>query len=39
MRGHPFVLVPQVYTDLSTRRVLVSDYVEGEGFETVRRAR
>jgi len=38
MRGHPFVLVPRVRTDLSTRRVLVSDYVEGDGFEAVRRA-
>jgi predicted unusual protein kinase regulating ubiquinone biosynthesis (AarF/ABC1/UbiB family) len=38
MRGHPFVLVPRVRTDLSTRRVLVSEYVEGEGFEAVRRA-
>src|SRR6202049_5140597 len=38
MRGHPFVTVPRVYTDLSTRRVLVSEYVEGERFESVRRA-
>ncbi len=38
MRGHPFVRVPDVRTDLSTRRVLVSEYVEGQGFETVRRA-
>jgi predicted unusual protein kinase regulating ubiquinone biosynthesis (AarF/ABC1/UbiB family) len=38
MRGHPFVLVPRVHTDLSTRRVLVSDYVQGERFEVVRRA-
>lgn len=38
MRGHPFVLVPRVHTDLSTRRVLVSEYVAGEGFEAVRRA-
>jgi predicted unusual protein kinase regulating ubiquinone biosynthesis (AarF/ABC1/UbiB family) len=38
MRGHPFVRVPRVRTDLSTRRVLVSEYVEGERFETVRRA-
>src|SRR5215467_4605379 len=38
MRGHPFVLVPRVHTELSTRRVLVSKYVEGERFETVRRA-
>jgi predicted unusual protein kinase regulating ubiquinone biosynthesis (AarF/ABC1/UbiB family) len=38
MRGHPFIYVPRVYTDLSTRRVLVSKYVEGERFEAVRRA-
>jgi predicted unusual protein kinase regulating ubiquinone biosynthesis (AarF/ABC1/UbiB family) len=38
MRGHPFVRVPRVYMDLSTRRVLVSEYVEGERFEVVRRA-
>jgi predicted unusual protein kinase regulating ubiquinone biosynthesis (AarF/ABC1/UbiB family) len=38
MRGHPYIAVPHVYTDLSTRRVLVSEYVEGEGFELVRRA-
>jgi predicted unusual protein kinase regulating ubiquinone biosynthesis (AarF/ABC1/UbiB family) len=38
MRGHPFVSVPRVYTRLSTRRVLVSEYVEGERFEAVRRA-
>src|SRR4051794_6056052 len=36
LRGHPFILVPRVRTDLSTRRVLVSDYVEGERFEAVR---
>ncbi len=38
MRGHPFIQVPRVHTDLSTRRVLVSDYVEGERFESVRSA-
>jgi len=38
MRGHPFVRVPRVNTSLSTRRVLVSEYVEGERFEAVRRA-
>ncbi len=38
MRGHPFISVPRVHTELSTRRVLVSEYIEGEGFETVRRA-
>jgi predicted unusual protein kinase regulating ubiquinone biosynthesis (AarF/ABC1/UbiB family) len=37
MRGHPFIRVPRVYTELSTRRVLVSEYVEGERFEAVRR--
>jgi predicted unusual protein kinase regulating ubiquinone biosynthesis (AarF/ABC1/UbiB family) len=37
-RGHPFVLVPRVHLELCTRRVLVSDYVEGERFEDVRRA-
>jgi predicted unusual protein kinase regulating ubiquinone biosynthesis (AarF/ABC1/UbiB family) len=38
MRGHPFLRVPRVQTDLSTRRVLVSEYVAGERFEAVRRA-
>src|SRR6185437_9953222 len=37
VRGHPFISVPRVYTDLSTQRVLVTEYVEGEGFEAVRR--
>src|SRR6516165_890829 len=37
MRGHPFISVPKVYTELSSRRVLVSEYVEGERFEAVRR--
>ncbi|MFL5837116.1 MAG: ABC1 kinase family protein [Solirubrobacteraceae bacterium] len=37
-RGHPFLRVPRVHTGLSTRRVLVSDYVEGERFEAVRGA-
>ena len=35
-RGHPFITVPRVRTDLSTTRVLVSEYVEGERFEAVR---
>ncbi len=38
VRGHPFISVPRPYTELSTRRVLVSEYVEGERFEVVRRA-
>jgi predicted unusual protein kinase regulating ubiquinone biosynthesis (AarF/ABC1/UbiB family) len=37
MRGHPLLRVPRVHTDLSTRRVLVSEYVQGKGFEAVRR--
>jgi predicted unusual protein kinase regulating ubiquinone biosynthesis (AarF/ABC1/UbiB family) len=37
VRGHPFISVPRVLTELSTRRVLVSEYIEGEGFEAVRR--
>ncbi len=35
--GHPFIYVPKVHSRLSRRRVLVSDYVEGEGFEAVKR--
>ena len=35
--GHPFIYVPKVHSRLSRRRVLVSDYVEGEGFEEVKR--
>jgi predicted unusual protein kinase regulating ubiquinone biosynthesis (AarF/ABC1/UbiB family) len=37
VRGHPFIRVPRVHTDLCTRRVLVTEYVEGERFEAVRR--
>ena len=36
-RGHPHVRVPRVYTDLSTRRVLVTEYVDGLGFEEIAR--
>jgi predicted unusual protein kinase regulating ubiquinone biosynthesis (AarF/ABC1/UbiB family) len=35
-RGHPFIVIPQVMTDLSGDRVLVSEWVEGTGFEQVR---
>jgi predicted unusual protein kinase regulating ubiquinone biosynthesis (AarF/ABC1/UbiB family) len=38
LRGHPFMRVPRVRTDLSTRRVLVSEYLEGQRFEAVRAA-
>ena len=35
-RGHPFIVVPGVVTSLSRERVLVSEYVEGIGFEEVK---
>jgi predicted unusual protein kinase regulating ubiquinone biosynthesis (AarF/ABC1/UbiB family) len=38
LRGHPFARVPRVHLGLCTRRVLVSDYVEGDRFEVVRRS-
>jgi predicted unusual protein kinase regulating ubiquinone biosynthesis (AarF/ABC1/UbiB family) len=36
-RGHPHVRVARVHTDLSTRRVLVTEYVEGLGPDEVSR--
>jgi predicted unusual protein kinase regulating ubiquinone biosynthesis (AarF/ABC1/UbiB family) len=36
-RGHPFIYVPDVLARLSRRRVLVTEYVEGLGFEDVKR--
>src|SRR5215212_5181040 len=38
-RGHPFIHVPDVVTRLSTRRVLVSEWVDGAGFEVVKELR
>jgi predicted unusual protein kinase regulating ubiquinone biosynthesis (AarF/ABC1/UbiB family) len=35
--GHPFIHVPKVHSRLSRRRVMVSDYVEGRGFEEVKK--
>src|SRR3954464_266570 len=35
-RGHPFIYVPDVITRLSRSRVLVSEWVDGMGFEEVR---
>jgi predicted unusual protein kinase regulating ubiquinone biosynthesis (AarF/ABC1/UbiB family) len=35
--GHPFIVVPEVVTSLSRERVLVSDYVDGVGFEELQR--
>jgi hypothetical protein len=36
-RGHPHVRVPHVHTDLSARRVLVTEYVEGLGPADIER--
>jgi predicted unusual protein kinase regulating ubiquinone biosynthesis (AarF/ABC1/UbiB family) len=35
-RGHPFIVVPGVVTALSRERVMVSEYVEGVGFEEIK---
>jgi predicted unusual protein kinase regulating ubiquinone biosynthesis (AarF/ABC1/UbiB family) len=37
-RGHPFIVVPDVVTDLCRERVLVSEYVDGRRFAEVRDA-
>lgn len=36
LRGHPDVRVPEVDTAMSTRRVLVTEYVAGRGFGEVK---
>jgi predicted unusual protein kinase regulating ubiquinone biosynthesis (AarF/ABC1/UbiB family) len=36
-RGHPHVRLPRVYTDLSTRRVLVTEYIEGLRSDEIKR--
>ncbi|HEU0024184.1 MAG TPA: AarF/ABC1/UbiB kinase family protein [Thermoleophilaceae bacterium] len=35
-RGHPFIYVPPVVTRLCTEHVLVTEWVDGKGFEEVR---
>jgi predicted unusual protein kinase regulating ubiquinone biosynthesis (AarF/ABC1/UbiB family) len=35
-RGHPFIYVPDVISRLSRRRVLVSEWVDGHGFDYVK---
>lgn len=37
-RGHPFVVIPNVVTSLSRTRVLVSEWVDGVGFEHIKEA-
>jgi predicted unusual protein kinase regulating ubiquinone biosynthesis (AarF/ABC1/UbiB family) len=34
-RGHPFVVIPEVATSLSSERVLVTEWLEGRSFEDV----
>jgi hypothetical protein len=36
-RGHPFIVVPEVVTELSRERVLVNEFVAGAAFEDVKR--
>jgi predicted unusual protein kinase regulating ubiquinone biosynthesis (AarF/ABC1/UbiB family) len=35
-RGHPFIYVPPVVTELCSEHVLVSEWVDGRGFEEVK---
>jgi predicted unusual protein kinase regulating ubiquinone biosynthesis (AarF/ABC1/UbiB family) len=35
-RNHPFIVVPDVITSLSRERVLVTEFVEGIGFEEIK---
>jgi predicted unusual protein kinase regulating ubiquinone biosynthesis (AarF/ABC1/UbiB family) len=37
-RGHPFIHVPDVVTSLSRERVLVSEFVRGIGFDSLKEA-
>jgi predicted unusual protein kinase regulating ubiquinone biosynthesis (AarF/ABC1/UbiB family) len=34
-RGHPFIVIPEVVTDLCRERVIVSEFVEGTGFDHI----
>jgi predicted unusual protein kinase regulating ubiquinone biosynthesis (AarF/ABC1/UbiB family) len=35
-RGHPFIVVPDVITSLSHEKVVVSEFVDGRGFEEIK---
>ncbi len=37
-RGHPFIHIPEVVTDLCRERVIVSEFVAGRGFEDINAA-
>ncbi len=36
-RGHPFIVIPEVMSEWCRQRVLVTEFVEGTGFEEVKR--
>jgi predicted unusual protein kinase regulating ubiquinone biosynthesis (AarF/ABC1/UbiB family) len=35
-KGHPFIVIPEVVSELSRERVLVSEFVQGVGFEELK---
>jgi predicted unusual protein kinase regulating ubiquinone biosynthesis (AarF/ABC1/UbiB family) len=35
-RGHPFIAIPEVVTSLSRERLLITEYVQGTGFEALK---
>jgi predicted unusual protein kinase regulating ubiquinone biosynthesis (AarF/ABC1/UbiB family) len=35
-RGHPFIVIPDVVTSLSHERLMVSEFVQGTGFEELK---
>jgi predicted unusual protein kinase regulating ubiquinone biosynthesis (AarF/ABC1/UbiB family) len=37
-RGHPFIVVPEVVRGLSRERVIVTEFVHGQGFEALKGA-
>lgn len=37
LRGHPFLMVPGVHRELSSQRVLTTEFIDGQGFEDLKR--
>ena len=35
-RGHPFIVVPDVVTELSREKVIVTEFVRGAGFDAIK---
>ncbi len=35
-KGHPFIVVPDVVTSMSHERVIVTEFVEGKGFDSLK---